>query len=83
MACFIAEAYEPNPAATRAEVADALRRAADEIAAGGTQVRYIRSIVVPADETCFHVFEAPSEAAVREASERARITCTRIVEALE
>ena len=83
MACFIAEAYEPNPAATRAEVADALRRAADEIAAGGTQVRYIRSIVVPADETCFHVFEAPSEAAVREASARARITCTRIVEAIE
>jgi hypothetical protein len=83
MACFIAESYEPNPTATRVRVAAALRRAAAEVAAAGEDVRYIRSIVVPADETCFHVFESASVEAVREASVRARIVCTRIVEALE
>jgi Protein of unknown function (DUF4242) len=83
MACFIAEAYNANPVASRAEVEEALRRAAEEIAAEGTFVRYIRSIVVPADETCFHLFEAPSAAAVREASALARVTCMRVVEAVE
>jgi hypothetical protein len=83
VACFIAEAYEPDPAATRAEVAEALRRAAEDISQDGTPVRYIRSIVVPADETCFHLFEAPSVVAVQEASARAEVVCTRIVEAVE
>jgi hypothetical protein len=83
VACFIAESYEPNPAATRALVAAALRRAAAEVAAEGENVRYIRSIVVPEDETCFHVFESASATAVLEASVRAQIVCTRIVEAIE
>jgi hypothetical protein len=78
------EAYEPNPIAIalRAEVVEALRRAAEEVSTDGAPVRYLRSILVPADETCFHLFEAPSEAAVRAAAVRADVVCTRIVEAV-
>jgi Protein of unknown function (DUF4242) len=76
------EAYDPNPVASRAEVAEALRRAAADVSTAGAPVRYLRSILLPSDETCFHLFEAPSVAAVRAAAVRADVVCTRIVEAV-
>lgn len=44
-------------------------------------MRYLRTIFVPEDETCFHLFEAVSADAVAEASKRAAIEHERIVEA--
>jgi hypothetical protein len=47
----------------------------------GVAVRYIRPILVPEDEVCFHLFEAQSIAAVEETTRRAEISFERIVRA--
>lgn len=81
MASFLVEAYTPEAAAI-AEIEARVRRAAEDLSQTGTPIRHLRSIFVPQDETCFHLFEAPSAEAVREATQRARLAPQRIVEAL-
>jgi hypothetical protein len=49
----------------------------------GTAVRYVRSILIPGDETCLHLVEADSPERVAEAFERAGLTADRIVEAVD
>jgi hypothetical protein len=49
----------------------------------GHEVRYLRSVLVRADETCFHLFEAASEDLVAELGRRAGLRYERIVEAEE
>jgi hypothetical protein len=51
-------------------LADDARALADELRAEGMQLRFLRTIAVPDDETCFHLFEGSDEA-VAEASSRA------------
>jgi hypothetical protein len=46
-------------------------------------VRYVRSVFVPADETWFLLYDAPTEADVLKAAGRAGIRLERVVEALE
>lgn len=58
------------------------RRAAAELSREGTPVRYLRSIFVPEDETCFFLYEAVSADAVREAARRAQLPFERIAEAI-
>jgi Protein of unknown function (DUF4242) len=48
----------------------------------GDGVCYVRSLLLPEDETCFHVFEAPSAAAIVEASRRASVPFLRVTEAI-
>ena len=48
----------------------------------GNSVRYLRSILIPGDETCLHLFEADSVEQVAEAFERAGLNADRIVEAV-
>jgi hypothetical protein len=55
------------------------RSAAEQISSEGTPVRFLRSIFVPDDEACFHLYEGTA-AAVAEASSRALIPFDRIVE---
>jgi hypothetical protein len=45
-------------------------------------VRYLRTIFVPQDEICFHLYEAQDADAVGEASLRAEIAYERIVRAV-
>ncbi len=45
-------------------------------------VRYLRSIVIPDDETCLHLVEADSVARVAEAFEQVGLHADRIVEAV-
>ena len=79
---YLVELY--LPAADRVPAAAARARAAAEQLAGeGRPIRYLRSIFIPSDQTCFLVFEAPSEDAVREAGNRAAVTFTRVVEAMQ
>ena len=62
--------------------AERARTAADELRNQGTFVRYVRSIFVPDDETCFQLYRASSVAAVREVGSRAGLRFERISEAV-
>jgi uncharacterized protein DUF4242 len=84
MGRYLVEAYVPRSRASDAGAAgrDA-KNAAEELAREGIHVHYVRTTFLPEDETCFHVFEAPSEEAVTEVCRRAGIGSGRIVKALE
>jgi hypothetical protein len=49
----------------------------------GYVIRYLRSVLARADETCFYLFDVVSEDLVAELARRARLRCARIVEAQE
>ena len=81
MAQYLIEAYTPERG--REDLPSLVTRARKAAAAmrrDGLDVRYLRPILVPEDEICFHLFEAPSADAVREASRRAELIYERIVE---
>jgi len=58
------------------------RLAAEELTREGRPVRYLRSIFVPEDETCFYLCEACSAEVVREVARRATLTFERVTEAM-
>jgi uncharacterized protein DUF4242 len=62
--------------------ADRARLAAEQLSREGTPVRYLRSLFVPEDETCFYLYEATSAEAVRSAAERAALRFERVAEAV-
>jgi hypothetical protein len=59
------------------------RLAAEEHTREGTPVRYLRSIFVPDDETCFLIFEAGSADAVRAVAARASLSFDHVATAIE
>ena len=59
------------------------RRAADLAAGKGHWIRYVRTTLVQADETCFHVFEADSQGAVEAAMALGELSADRIAQADE
>ena len=71
------QAQDPRSAGQRA------RAAARQLSREGARVRYLRTTLLPGDETCFHLFEAASEETVAEACRRAGIGSARIVPAIE
>ena len=79
MTSWLVEAYAPGSTDLHAVEARA-REAAATLTLAGTPVRYVRTIFLRQDETCFHVFEATSVETVREAAKRARLVAQRIVE---
>jgi hypothetical protein len=56
------------------------RRAADDLTREGTPVRYLRSILLTEEETCFVLYEAQTAADVRMAAERASLPSGRVTE---
>jgi hypothetical protein len=48
-----------------------------------TDVRYLRTMFVAEDDTCFHVFEAASREALLEAASRSGFADARITETVE
>jgi hypothetical protein len=80
---FLAETYapatHPAPAVSRA---GNLSVAAGRACRLGVSVRFAGAIVVPDDETCFCLYQAPSAAAVCEAMTRARLQLERITQAM-
>jgi hypothetical protein len=69
MAEFLLELYVPRTdGAALAREAERARRAAAAATRSGAQVRYVRSFLVPEDETCFVVFEAATADDVRSAA---------------
>jgi hypothetical protein len=71
-----------DPAAVERGAARA-RRAGQELTDEGTPVRYLRSLYVPEDETCFFLYLARCVDDVREAARRAALPFDRIAEAFE
>ncbi len=80
MTRFLVEAY--TPATVRiAEVEARARRAADDLAEAGTDVRFVRAIFVPEDELCMYLLDAASVEAASVLVREAGISPDRIVEA--
>lgn len=83
MAEFLVEMFVSREDGAAVETgAERARLAAEELTREGRPVRYVRSIFVPEDETCFFLYEAESADAVREAAQRAGVVFERIAEAL-
>jgi hypothetical protein len=83
MAEFLVELYVPR--GDRAVVdggAARCRAAAKALTDEGSSARYLRSIFVPEDETCFFLLEADSADAARELTRRAGLESGRVAEAL-
>jgi hypothetical protein len=78
---YLIEAYVAGGDTT--DLQDRARVAAEAMSDEGNAVRYLRSVVVRADETCFHFVEAVSEDVVAELARRAGLLYERIVEAEE
>ena len=66
-----------------ADLQDRVHSSAEAMSGEGHAVRYLRSVLVRADETCFHLFEAASEDLLPNSGGRAKLTYERIVEAEE
>jgi hypothetical protein len=82
MAEFLLEVYARRTDSRAVdEAARRARAAADSLASEGPRVRYVRSIFVPEDETCFYVYEADSVGTVHEVARRAGLPVDRVVEA--
>ena len=67
---------------TRGTAPGAARAAADQLRREGTRVHYVRSILIPEDETCIHLYRAESIEAVRAAAARASLHLDRLTEAI-
>ena len=80
---YLVEIYLPgcNEAAL-AGAAVRARVASEQLSSEGKHVRYLRTIFVPQDEICFHLYEAQAADVVGEASLRAQIAYERIVRAV-
>jgi uncharacterized protein DUF4242 len=72
---YLAEFYLPH-----ADAADLAHRA--QAAAQLDEIRFVEAILVPGDESCFALFDAPSPDQVRSAGARAGITVDRVAEAI-
>jgi len=59
------------------------RERAKLVAHLGTGIMYVRTTIVPGDQTLLHLFEATSVDALREAVSVAALECDRIVEVFE
>jgi hypothetical protein len=80
---FAAEQYlsgtDVDAAERRASVA---RLAAERLTREGTPIEFVRSIFLPEDETCIHIYRADSIQAVQQVAARALLRFERVSEAL-
>ena len=81
---YLVETYVPQTHVQDArEAGRRAQAAARQLSREGEPVRYVRTTLLPGDETCFHVFDAPSEEAVAEACRLACVGTPRIMRAVE
>jgi hypothetical protein len=79
---FVGEHYLSAEAGQEARrCAKAARAAADQLRGEGTSVHHVRSILIPEDETCLHLYRAQSIEAVRVAAALASLRLDRLTEA--
>ena len=83
MPSYLVETFLSRSAAgERTKLERRARSAAEELARGGTSVRFDHTIHVPEDEICFFVFDAPSSRDAALAAQLAELRHFRIVEAV-
>lgn len=76
---FLGELYLSREGGAAVENDEArVRVAAVQLTREGRQIRFLRTIFVPEDETCFYLFEAASAGAVREVGIRAALPFDRV-----
>ncbi len=79
---FVAEQYfARTDIAGASRAARAARSAAEQLAREGTLVELVRSVFVPEDETCIHIYAADSIESVHMAADRAALEFERVAEA--
>ncbi len=84
MPSYLVEVYLPQSRAHEArDCGRRARTAAEQLAREGVPIRYVRTTYLPDDETCFHLFGAPTAAAVEEACRRATLGRVRITSVIE
>lgn len=84
VARFLLELYVSRGDGAAVEAGSARARdAAEQLTREGTPVRYLRSIFMPADETCFFLYEAAAPGDVEDAARRADLPFERVTEAIE
>jgi hypothetical protein len=81
IALYLAKFYLPGDAALGG-VAVQARAGAQEAARAGADVRFVRAIFVPRDESCFALYRAGSVQAVTMAGAMAGLVFDRVAEAL-
>lgn len=84
MAEFLLEFYvsRTDPAVVESGV-ERTRHAAERLARErGSRVRFVRSIFVPGEETCFYLYEADAADDVREVARSAGLPFERVIEAI-
>ena len=80
---FVGEHYRSSEAGKDVgPCARAARAAADQLRREGTRVHHVRSILIPEDETCIHLYRAESIEAVRLAAQRASLSLDRLMAAV-
>jgi hypothetical protein len=78
---FLVEVFVPRSRAGELAAAkERVRAATTRVARGDRDVRYVRAIYVPEDETCFYVFNASSAELVAQVSALAGLREGRVVE---
>lgn len=83
MPVFLVESYLPGSTRALEDASVSARRAAELATGEGVPMRYLRTTLLPSDETCFHLFEAASVAVVEAAAARAGLRWDRVVEAVD
>ena len=82
MPTYLVERYVPRAAGAQlAEIVRTAKAAAGQAGDSPGAIRCLAVTLVPGDELCYCLFEAPTIEAVRHAHELARIPCERIIEA--
>jgi len=79
---YLLELYVPRREPLE-EVAARARLIGEADAGSEASVRYVRTMFVAEDETCFHVFEAASREALLEAARGSGLEDVRVTEAVE
>jgi hypothetical protein len=78
---FLIELYVPqNDCAAVVAAEERIAAAAAELTAEGRGVRFVRSIFVPDDETCFLLVEGATADDVRETARRAAVRVDHVAE---
>lgn len=82
---FLVELYVSPTDPDAVELAECARIAAEEQSGRGVPVRYVRSISVPEEQTCFVSYEAPSRHAASETARLARfeVVCVAVAQTIE